>query len=365
MEEMNIKSIIEKSLKDNKYINKDIIEGNKEALVFKDFISTTDEDLDFFEEQSWKKGDGYKAPGFPMVTEALEGLDEGLYLVAGESNSGKTAWMMNLVHDLCIHSDNKLFGIYYTLDDTKNDVIPRIVAMTESIPIGVVAKPQRYQNLIDAGEENSIVYQTYLNQRTEGLNKLRTNKNHFKIEDGSVIKSAEDMFAHMKQLQLYIKSIDPEMNIIVAIDSVDDIRFATQHFGNTTDKHAAVARTIKEWSTELHIPIFGSRHLKKLGKTNRPTLDDLKDSNEYVYEASVVFLVHNDVSKNKQGATVFYQTNECPEKLPVLEIDWAKNKKSSFKGRTFCYFIPNFSKMTECGENEAKRFNQLVYGSVA
>lgn len=358
---MSLTQILEKAKKDNNYINKELLNINKENVIVKDFMESTLEDLDAFEENSWNKGDGYSFKNFPLMTENLEGLDEGLYLVAGESNTGKSALMMNMVYDLCSNPENKLFGIYYSLDDTKYDIIPRIVAMDQSIPIGVVSKPKRYQNMIDNGEENSYVYQKYLEQRQTGLDKLRNQKNCFKIEDGSIIKSAEEMFQHMKQLQLYVKAIDPEMNIVVAIDAVDDIRFSTKHFGSTTDRHAEIARTIKEWSTELHIPIFGSRHLSKLRQNRRPTLDDLKDSNEYVYEASVVWLVHNDVSKNKQAAQVYYQPENSTEKLPVLEIDWAKNKKSSFKGRTYSYFIPNFSKATECKENEAKRYDTIVY----
>ena len=358
---MSFTVILEKAKSENKYLNKEMLNINKENIVIKDFMESTLDDLAFFEDNSWNKGDGYSFKRFPMMTENLEGLDEGLYLVAGESNTGKSALMMNMVYDLCSNPDNKLFGIYYLLDDTKYDIIPRIVAMDQSIPIGVVAKPQRYQNMIDAAEENSATYQMYLDKRKDGLEKLRTQNNCFKIEDGSVIKSAEEMFQHMKQLQHYVKAIDPEMNIVVAIDAVDDIRFAGKHFGSTTDRHAEIARTIKEWSTELHRPSFGSRHLSKLRQNRRPTLDDLKDSNEYVYEASVVWLVHNDVSKNKQAAQIYYQPENSVEKLPVLEIDWAKNKKSSFKGRTYSYFIPNYSKATECKENESKRYDTIVY----
>lgn len=361
---MSLTDILEKAKQDNSFLNKELLSINKENIIIKDFMESTLEDLEAFETNSWSKGDGYSFPKFPMMTQHLEGLDEGLYLVAGESNTGKSALMMNMVYDLCTNPNNKLFGIYYSLDDTKYDIIPRIVAMDQSIPIGVVSKPQRYQNLIDNAEENSSTFISYLEKRKLGLEKLKDQKNCFKIEDGSRIKSAEDMFQHMKQLQLYVKAIDPEMNIVVAIDAVDDIRFASKHFGSTTDRHAEIARTIKEWSTELHIPIFGSRHLSKLRQNRRPTLDDLKDSNEYVYEASVVWLVHNDVSKNKQGAQIYYQPENGTEKLPVLEIDWAKNKKSSFKGRTYAYFIPNFSKATECKENETKRYDSIVYSSL-
>lgn len=358
----NFLEVLNKAKESNIYINKDLlVKPDDDNEIVPDFMESTIDDINSFDQAAWNKGDGYALTNFAKIAELLEGIDEGLYLIAGESNTGKSAFMMNLIYDLCTTPSNKLFGIYYSLDDTRNEIIPRIIAMEQSIPIGIVAKPQRYQNMIDNNDENSIMYEEYLRKRQVGLETLKNNNHCFKIEDSSKIKSAEDMYKHMKQLQHYVKSIDPEMNIVVAIDAVDDIRFANKSFGSTTDRHAEIARTIKQWSVDLHIAIFGSRHLSKLRQNRRPTLDDLKDSNEYVYEASVVWLVYNDVSKNKQAANIFYQSEGFPEKLPILEIDWAKNKKSSYKGRTYTYFIPEYSKATECNENDTKIFDAKIY----
>ena len=76
-----------------------------------------------------------------------------MYLFSGESNSGKSAAMMNIMKDLCSHEENNLFGIYYSLDDSKHEIIPRIIAMEQSIPIGVAAKPRRYEEIIEDESE--------------------------------------------------------------------------------------------------------------------------------------------------------------------------------------------------------------------
>lgn len=332
-----------------------------ENMPIKDFFESSIDDYKSFDENAWNKGEGYKLPNYPIIEEKLEGLDEGLYLFAAESNVGKSAVMLNLMYDACTHAPNKLFGIYYTLDDSKYDIIPRVIAADQMIPISVAAKPQRFKIMIERGEENSALYQDWINKRQKGLDNLKAINHMFKIEDGNTIKTAEDIYNHMRQLQIYIKALDPKANIIVGIDAVDDIRFATKHFGSTTDRHAEIAKTIKDWSTELHIPIFGSRHLSKLKQVRRPTLDDLKDSNEYVYEASVVWLLYNDVSKNKQGANIFSTEEGVEGKQPIIEFDWAKNKKSSYKGRTYGYFTPEYSKVTECSKEAMKRFDALIY----
>ena len=268
--------------------------------------------------------------------------------------------MLNFLKDLCSNPDNHLFGIYFSLDDSKKIVIPRIVAMEQKIPISVTAKPMRYQKAINEGDEKSVIYQEYLDKRVKGLEMLKKSKTYFKIVDSTDVTCAEEMFSYMKALQEYVKSIDERNNIIVAIDALDDIRFSTKKFGTTTDRHAETAKTVKSWAIQLHIPIFGSRHISKT-RNGRCVIEDLKDSNEYEFEANLIFLIHNDVSKTKQAAQIFYTSAGSQEKLPVLEINWAKNKVSSYKGYSFCYFIPNYSLVTECDENDNERFNSIIY----
>lgn len=326
-----------------------------------DFFATALADYAAFDTKAWSKGGGYSLPNYKDIEERLEGLDSGMYLFAGESNSGKTTIMMNLMYDIVSHEENKLYGIYYSLDDSKDEIIARVIAMDELIPIGIVAKPQRYQAKIDEAEENSALYMELLERRNEAIERFKTGGHFFKIEDSTRIRSGDDVLEHMRRMQVYVKAIDPDANIIVGIDSVYDVRFKGLKFSSTEEKNAYTAQQLKEWTVELDIPIFGSCHLRKLNNNRRPVLDDLKNSGEYVYEASVVWLVHNDVSKNKESATVFYSAEEYEEKRPIIEMDWAKNKKSSYKGRSYLFFVPEYSKTSECHWEDAQRYDSLVY----
>lgn len=350
------------------------INKEEEKVIMEDFFATTLEDLNSFDEDAWNKGDGFKLPNYPYVTEQLEGLDSGLYLFAGKSNHGKSAIMMNMMFDACSHEPNKLFGLYYSLDDSKKEIIPRFIAMDQRIPIGIAAKPQRYQNIINNAYANQnsnddfmdfnipdeiLKYEEQLEKRKAGLDNLRNNVNKLKIEDSNKIKNINDMHEHIKMVLTYLRAIDPEYKLLIAIDSINDLRLTKKPDDN--DILGEVARQVKHWTVEFDCPIFASTHIRKLNGTRRPTIEDLKDSTVLVYEASVVWIVYNDVSENKQAAKI-YQLQEGGEfKEPILEIDWAKNKKSSFKGRSFCYFRPEYSKAIECDIEAIKRYSALVY----
>lgn len=313
---------------------------------------------DDFDERAWKKGDGYKIPKFPIIEKQLEGLESGLYIFAGESNSGKTALMMNVLKDICSCEENNLFGIYYSLDDTKNVVIPRIIAMEQRIPIGVAAKPQRYRNIAETSDtDTAILYESYLTKRKEGLDKLKSEIDIFKIVDGLEISNHEQLEAHMKKMKTAVKAKWPDKNIVIAIDSIYDIQLTF----NAEDKSKSefIAKFVKSLSVELDCVILASAHLRKLNGNRRPTVDDLKEANTLLYEADMVWLVYNDVSKNKNAAKIYWENGQ--EKGPVIELDWAKNKKSSFKGRTFCKFAPNMSLTAECNDSVNNYFDQLIY----
>lgn len=336
-----------------------------EDVVMEDFFATSKSDYENFDKRAWAKGDGYKIPNYPEMEDKLEGLESGLYIFAGESNSGKSALMMNLLKDICTCKDNKLYGVYYSLDDSKEEIIPRIISMEQNIPISVSSKPQRYKNMIEQCDDDSIqLYQDYLDKREVGLEKLKNESNLFKIEDSNKIKNQKDLINHIIKVQTFVKSIDPDMNIIIAIDSIKDIRLDFNTNSDNAKSEWIATFVKKEIAVALDIVVFASCHLRKLNGNRRPTVDDLKDANTLLYEASLVWLVYNDVSKNKGGAKVYWADELAEDKYgAIIEIDWSKNKKSSYKGRTFAKFRPYFSLCVECKKEENKRYDQIIYQS--
>lgn len=334
------------------------------------FYESSSKTYDTFEEQSHLKGKGYRCPNYPMFNKYIEGLEEGLYIFAGESNSGKTAAATNLLWDYCLYKSNKLFGIYYSLDDSTSEVVPRLIAMNEMIPISVGKKPVFYLDKIkelEMSKDNADIetrrkYIEYMEKRESGLINLKAAAENFMIVDRDKITCLEELIDHAKKVQLFVKSFDPENNIIIGIDSLADLTVTEQKFSSDKDQISYLSKRVKALANnELKVPIFASYHLRKLNHNGRPTVDDIKESGRLVYEASCVFLVFNDVSKNKQGANIYYTDIESQEKLPIIEFDWAKNKKSSFKGRTYHYFVPDCSKITECGKEERTRFDSIIY----
>lgn len=372
----------------------------KQGLVAIDFFEKAHEDYQAFNEQSWKKGLGYLMPKgqFPIFDQNMEGLESGLFLIAGESNVSKTNLLLELILQYSSNLENKLVGLYFSLDDTKDKVIPRLLAshaqlngsQVPGVPISLFSKPLRYleklRNIDLESDEASVLY-SYLydditaggainpdilkedpenfstSVRAKAYSWLAKTEEVFHLVDGTDIRTGEQLIDYCKEFKEYVQktSGDLDYNIIVGIDSFSDIFWETR-FNSDKELNDFTATRMKALAVEeLKCPLFGTIHLRKIDQKKRPTIADVKESGRWAYEASLVFVVHNDVARNGEAAGIFGTEEDSDFKLPVLEILWAKNKQSSFKGRTYCYVKTNFSRIWECGKEATERYNALLY----
>ena len=79
------------------------------------------------------------------------------------------------------------------------------------------------------------------------------------------------------------------------------------------------------------------------------------------YEAKAIILVYNEVHYKGESSEIFFNRNGYMMKQPVLELHFAKNKISSFKGRLFYEFYPELSRLEEPDEDSIRRYAGLVY----
>lgn len=315
-----------------------------------------------------------------------------------------TSILQELILNYCMNKKNKLFGVYFSLDDTTDKIFPRILASRAKlngsdetgVPIALFSKPQRYldklRNMNDSSNDEARVLYSYLYEDItesgtidlDNLTKIPDNVQefpesirnrtyrwyqeevvpYFKLVDGTQIKSGEDLISYCKDLKAYVQAeYGFDWNLIIGIDSLSDITWSTMKFGTDKEMNDYTSMTIKEWAVEeLKCPIFGNIHLRKIDQRKRPTIADVKESGRWIYEANIVFLLHSEVARMGDIAAISARDSE-DNVIPVIEVQWAKNKQSAFKGRTYALFYTNYSKCIECTEEQTNHYNGLIMGA--
>lgn len=324
---------------------------------FKTRMLQTIEDVNQY---SWNRGEiGGLDWGYETFNKAFEGLNTGVHLIAGQSNVGKSGICMQLAQQIAKANQiptpqrpKKAFVVYFSLDDSNNELLPRYIAIDQRIPINAVRFPKKYKDDAHLMERREI-----------GLENLKNITDHLAmhdVNDGSDIEyieeSAEKYFVELQK-------IDEDYQLVLIIDNFHDITVREAKFGaDSTGKYDHIADKLTRLATRFDCPIICTAEFRKLNGNRRPILDDIRESTKIVYEAKAILLCYNEVGLRGQQANIFWQSSDRPDKRPVFEAHVGKNKFGSFKGRMFFEFVPEQSYFKEVPSAQAIQYAQRITG---
>ncbi|WP_187422239.1 DnaB-like helicase C-terminal domain-containing protein [Neomoorella thermoacetica] len=290
--------------------------------------------------------------GFPLLDQYTEGLQPGLILVGGQSNSGKTAFLSQIAWQMATHPKNNAYVLFFSLDDMAFDVLPRIVACDQQIPINAVKIPKKYK------DDPEIT-----RKREMGIKRLIDHVKHFKIYDQvngqSDIKFIEET---IKRHLVELEAAGDNRRMAVFIDNFYDIDAIDVPETRTSNnaKYEYIAEELDRIAQVYQIPVVCSAEFRKLNGNKRPTLDDIRETVKVVYKSKLILLVYNEVGLKGENASVYFTTEDTVNKQPVLEVHFAKNKFTSFKQRLFYHFYPAYSYLEEVTAGNLRRYQALM-----
>lgn len=324
---------------------------------FKTRMLQTIEDVNTY---SWNRGEiGGLDWGYDSFNKAFEGLNTGVHLIGGASNVGKSGLCMQLGQQIAKANQiptpkrpKKAFVVYFSLDDSNNELLPRYIAIDQRIPINAVRFPKKYKDDINIMERREI-----------GLQNLKNITDHLAmhdVNDGSDIEYIEEM---AEKYFVELQKIDEAYQLVLIVDNFHDITVRDTKFGSDSNgKYDHIADKLTRLATRFDCPIICTAEFRKLNGNRRPILDDIKESSKIVYEAKAIILAYNEVGLRGQQANIFWQSGDRPDKRPVFEAHVGKNKFGSFKGRMFFEFMPEMSYFREVPQAAAQQYAQRITG---
>lgn len=311
--------------------------------------------------KSWYRGEGLKTR-FKIFTQKLDGIQPGLVFIGGESNMGKSGFLLDIGYTTPLV--DKTYSLYFSIDDSVADLLPRVIASKQRIPINSIRLPLKYKD-----------YPKILERRKKGIIEVYETIDRFKIIDQDYIRfmENEDKNENVKDIETvekvirrhynYLKENNIDKKLFVQIDSFHDLESRNQKFYSDKEKYSYLSAKLKDLAEELDIPIWCTGELKKLGGQRRPIKEDLREANKIVYKATLILMVYNEVGVLKNNAEIYFRSPEKPGKMPIFEIDFVKNKQSEFKGRLYYEFLTDYALFEECLPEDMERFNNLIYSS--
>lgn len=233
------------------------------------------ERIDKVDEYAWARGEmGGLDWGVDQMNEALEGCNTGIHLIAGQPNIGKSALCMQLAHNIAYNNQvptekqpRKAYVLYFSLDDSDKELIPRAIAIDQHIPINAVRFPKKYQ------------HDEHLMERREyGLQRFRNLVPFFTMKDSSEGTSIEYIQETIEKYCVALEQIDERYQVCVFIDNFHDLTSSHGNMQNADNnkKYEYIASELTDMADKYDCPIICTAEFRKLNGMRRPTNDDIR-----------------------------------------------------------------------------------------
>lgn len=241
---------------------------------------------------------------FKTLANNIDGIQNGFYFLGAESNVGKTALLTNLALDV-LDTNSGATVLYFSLDDSRIYTTYRCLSILTGFHINSVRKPN----------VKHTDFQTLQAQRNVFLNYVRNER--------LILKDLSDVY-HMDHLMKFIEAYQDRDDLVVFVDGLYNLEVDAGKNEGIRVQNIEKANKIKLITDKYRIPLIATGDLRKKlkgeSKKTKPTMHDLMETGRYAYNANVIWLLY---ASDPDTVNQPYQ---------ILELEYAKNKLSDFKG---------------------------------
>lgn len=219
--------------------------------------------------------------GFTDLDNMLTGMHGGeLILVAARPAMGKTAFVLNIAHDLAVMHNVPV--AMFSLEMSKEQLVSRMIAIDAMVD----SKSMKLGNLTDDDWDKVI-------ESTEAIG-----RSPLYIDDNSNITISE--------LRSKCRKLKQNHNIGIIILDYLQLMSSTRAVESRQQFIAEVSRAMKNIARELNIPVIALSQLSRAVDSrpdHKPVLSDLRESGSIEQDADVVMFIYRDEYYNPETTT--------------------------------------------------------------
>jgi len=302
---------------------------------------------DFFDDSVTRESGplGYRLSSeLYAIEKRLDGIQQGLYLLGGTPNTGKTTILCNLARSL-IEANEHLHIAFFSQDDHARKIYFRLLAGMSQRPINYVANlgPLVLHN-DNLHEPQRGIYFNHVVNVKKLMHKVVLPKLHiFDSSNGTDIGFIDETS----------RAINRKYGrVAVIVDGLSKVQIRGFK-GDATAKTGELSAKLKQLSNEINSPVIVTAELRKLNHPGAPCIDDLRDSSQLAYDADVVVMAHSPWSatggdSDKHRITKAQINGKMKDFIsPILDLNFVKNKISGFRGCANLVLVPDLAIVTE------------------
>ena len=261
--------------------------------------------------------------------------------IANDIVSHNSAYLLKTSTSIVNIPENNAMAIYHTIDDTKEQLIPRCVCLLEGsrrLTINKVRDPNWW---IQSGREGKEL----LDIRDKGYDRLITLGKAGRF----IMKDANDgcSLSYIDRLIRYYKDKYPDRNLVYILDNFHKLQdFDGVKTNDERVRFKVMSNRMKAMATKHHICILSSVEYPKLQQGQIPTNNNIAETKKIAYDANLLCHIYNDLHEKGDKAEHYHTAldgENFPVKMPRLMINYGKNKISPYKGRQWYDFFPEQS----------------------
>lgn len=222
--------------------------------------------------------------GFYKLDDALGGLEGGdVTIIAARPSVGKSAFVTQMIG--FVASKFARVG-YFNLEMNENQVYERFVARMSKLSITRVRRAK-----------------TFLGGEEEAFEKANEALSNYDVVVSTGSKSVREIKSDCRHMKFDL----------IVIDYLQLIK-ADMRFGSRSEEVGYISKSIKELSSELHVPVIALSQLSRAVEqrdNKKPQLSDLREGGDIEQDASNVIFLWNlsedkrykgmCIAKNRQG----------------------------------------------------------------
>ncbi len=280
--------------------------------------------------------------GFEILNQAINGIENEMYLIGAASAMGKTTFATQLAFQI-LKNNADANVIFFSLDQSQKDILVKFISEASGISVKYIKCSFPRTESLDIKKKEGIAFVTSLTKR-------------MRIVDESY---GEVTIKDFKNIIRKHKLEFCDKPLVVIVDTISAIRPVSRG-GDRISEISDLLSEIKTLVRTEDFALIGTFNLEGVAEVKRPKREDLARIPAYIYQPYATLTLYCDFIFNFETPFMEWEWGSSDLMVPIVELEVIKNKMSGFKGRIFYKYLDSLASYRECVELENENYNAMI-----